>query len=172
MPRVFISTRRVSILLALLLLLGGRSEAQVTAPPEQLIPQSAAASPQITPDSAEKTKKSSTEPEVDFGPYVAKLQRKVRQNWHPPGPRNFKTTVSFKIHQDGQLSDVVLSEASSNKGYNQACLNAVRVSAPFDPLPKAFSREFIDVKFTFDFELSNPSHSAKPLSFWQKLFAP
>ena len=134
MPRVSISTRRFSILLALLLLLGGHSKAQITAPPEQLIPKPAAASPPMAPDSPENTKKSSTEPEANFDhffqQYIQKLQRKIRQNWSPPEPtQSYETKVAFKIHRDGTMSDLMLTTISHNDASTQACLKR------FEPVP-------------------------------------
>ncbi len=93
--------------------------------------------------------------DVDFGPYMADLQRRIKRAWFPPkGMETKVVTAVFKVHQQGELSDLKLHKSSGVAIADQAALKAVENAAPFRPLPEG-SPENIDIQFTFDYNVFN-----------------
>lgn len=120
--------------------------------------------PEHTPCDAAVTRKSMTacRADVDFGPYMADLQRKIKHNWHPPAPDTSRRVVlMFKIHQSGLVTDPRIDErphptgaATADDGkaktvWEKAAIEAVMSSSPVRPLPTG-APDQIDVQFTFD----------------------
>ena len=91
--------------------------------------------------------------DVDFGPYMADLQRKIKSAWYPPkGNESKSIQVIFKVHSDGSMSDLRLSKASGMKLADDAALKAISNAAPFRKLPDG-SPPDVDIQFTFDYNV-------------------
>ncbi|MBI1272449.1 TonB family protein [bacterium] len=91
--------------------------------------------------------------DVDFGPYMARLQRSMKRAWFPPpGKETCKVTVVFKVHDDGAMSNLRLTKSSGSALADQAALKAVINAAPFKALPKG-APEDVDIQFTFDYNV-------------------
>jgi TonB family protein len=93
----------------------------------------------------------SADPDVDFGPYMAKLQRTLKQRWEArpelkkaPGS---VVTVTFKVAESGKVSHVKVTGGSGNKDADDAGYKAAN-GAVLDPLPPG-APKVIDVEFTF-----------------------
>jgi len=94
-------------------------------------------------------------PDVDFGPYMADLQRRIKRAWFPPkGYESKRVVVVFKVHRDGALSDLRIDHSSGVAVADQAGLDAVQHASPFRPLPAGAS-ENVDIQFTFDYNVFN-----------------
>jgi TonB family protein len=94
---------------------------------------------------------------VDFGPYMADLQRRIKQAWLPPkGGESKRVVVVFKIHRAGELSDLRLAQSCGWAKADQAALAAVEHAAPFRPLPKGAGSD-VDIQFTFDYHVFDGS---------------
>lgn len=94
------------------------------------------------------------EAEPDFGPYIAELQRRIKRNWSPPTEdRNKRVVIIFHISRDGRLLGMQMKGASGSPTADQAAMAAVRLSAPFKPLPPGFRGNDIPVEFTFDYQV-------------------
>ena len=51
----------------------------------------------------------SAQADVDFGPYMADLQRRIKRAWFPPkGNESKRVVVLFKVHKQGELSNLRL----------------------------------------------------------------
>ncbi len=112
---------------------------------------------QKTPDKGQskKNSKESTVKDVDFGPYMADLQRKIKRNWYPPkGNESIRVVSAFKIHADGHMSDLKLTQSSDIDNVDEACLKAVRESR-FRQLPEGAPAN-VDIQFTFDYNVFPP----------------
>jgi TonB family protein len=93
--------------------------------------------------------------DVDFGPYMADLQRRIKKHWFPPKGMEAKRVVTrFKVHREGALSDLRLDKSSGVLMADQAGLKAVQDASPFRPLPTG-APEAVDVQFTFDYNVFN-----------------
>lgn len=91
--------------------------------------------------------------DVDFGPYMADLQRRIKKCWFPPrGNESKRVVVVFKVHTDGTLSDLRIDKSSTVAVADQAALKAVNDAAPFRPLPPGAPSD-VDIQFTFDYNV-------------------
>jgi TonB family protein len=94
------------------------------------------------------------EAEPDFGPYIAELQRRIKRNWAPPTEdRNKRVVIVFHISRDGRLLSMHMKGTSGSPTADQAAMAAVRLSAPFRPLPPGYRGNDIPVEFTFDYQV-------------------
>lgn len=91
--------------------------------------------------------------DVDWGPYMAALQRRIKMNWFPPhGTESMRVMVSFTVHLNGELSHLSLKRSCGVAVADQAALKAVENSAPFAHLPPGVSED-ADIEFTFDYNV-------------------
>ncbi len=91
--------------------------------------------------------------DVDFGPYMADLQRRIKRAWFPPkGQESRRVVVVFKVHKGGELSNLRLEKSSSVAVADLAAMKAVENAAPFKPLPPGSSDD-VDIQFTFDYNV-------------------
>ncbi len=97
--------------------------------------------------------------DVDYGAYLANMQRKIKKAWFPPKGNESKTvTLKFKIHKDGSVTDIRLAKGSGISQVDDAATQAVQSASPFGQLP-AGSADVIDIKFTFDYNVFNAGGS-------------
>lgn len=90
----------------------------------------------------------------DFAPYMSKLQRDIKRNWHPIKSSNEnRVVVLFKIAKDGSLLSSEIFKTSGDENIDNEALNAVKKAAPFKPLPKEYNEESIEIQFSFDYHL-------------------
>lgn len=96
--------------------------------------------------------------EPDFGPYMRELQRRIKMNWNPPkGNESKRVVLLFKIAKDGRLLSCSVFKSSGLPSADNAALNAVKLTAPFKPLPAEFKGQSIDIQFTFDYNVFGAS---------------
>lgn len=96
--------------------------------------------------------------EPDFGPYMRELQRRIKFNWNPPkGNESKRVVLLFKIAKNGQLLSCRVFKSSGLPAADQAALNAVKLTAPFRPLPADYKGTSIDIQFTFDYNVFGAS---------------
>jgi TonB family protein len=102
--------------------------------------------------------------DVDFGPYMADLQRKIKAAWPPIQSKEPKrSVVVFKVWKDGHISHLRLEKPSNDQGIDQSSIEAIKKAAPFGPMPKGASDD-VDIQFTFDVSSYDlDSNSRKPL---------
>lgn len=91
--------------------------------------------------------------DLDFGPYMAHLQRNIKHNWFPPrGEESKHITVQFKVYRDGSVSDASIVCSSGLASADAAALKAITGAGKFAPLPAGSPPE-IDIQFTFDYNV-------------------
>ncbi|MBX9689706.1 MAG: TonB family protein [Candidatus Obscuribacterales bacterium] len=89
----------------------------------------------------------------DFTQFMIELQRKIKRSWFPPKEyQSRRVKVLFKVHQNGQLSNLRVTQSSDVAVADQAALNAVESAAPFRHLPDG-APENVDIEFTFDYNV-------------------
>jgi len=84
-------------------------------------------------------------PEND--PYLVKLKEQIRARWiypcHPSETtdtcdyREAKVVVEFGIYWDGALGFTKIQTSSGYARYDESVLNAIKLAAPFPPVPSA-----------------------------------
>ena len=63
---------------------------------------------------------------------MADLQRRIKRAWFPPkGDESKRVIVIFKIHRNGELSNLRLEKSSGLAIANQKALSAVENTTPF-----------------------------------------
>ncbi|CAN5726058.1 hypothetical protein BH10CYA1_BH10CYA1_50180 [soil metagenome] len=94
--------------------------------------------------------------DVDFGPYMADLQRSIKHNWSPPKNNESKrVVVIFQVSKEVRVSKLRLDRSSGVATVDQAALKAVGNAEPeFGALPEG-APEFVDIQFTFDYNVWN-----------------
>ncbi len=92
--------------------------------------------------------------EPDFGPWMNELQRRIKMNWDPPkGNESKRVVLLLKIAKDGRLLSCSVSKSSGLPNADNAAINAVKLAAPFRPLPVEYKNSSVDIIFTFDYNV-------------------
>jgi len=85
----------------------------------------------------------STSREFKFPPYLVIIREKIEQNWNPPpGGRDMKVKVLFRILRSGRVAEPKLEQSSGNFYFDQAAVRSILLSNPFPPLPEGFYKEY------------------------------
>ncbi len=97
--------------------------------------------------------------DIDFGPYMNELQRRIKRSWRPPrGNESKRVVVVFKINRSGELTDLQIKTGSGFGPSDKAALLAVQTAAPFARLPEN-APNIVDIEFTFDYNVFGASGS-------------
>ncbi|AGY56929.1 TonB family protein [Gloeobacter kilaueensis] len=89
--------------------------------------------------------------DIDWGPYMAALQRKVKRNWITPEAGNSRRTVLvFSVSKSGDVTNLRVARSSGSRSSDDAAIDAVQRAAPFARLPVGYKNDRIDIQFTFD----------------------
>lgn len=102
--------------------------------------------------SQEKTTMVVDAPRFPFSYYLEAIERKVSQNWFSGtsgGGEGLNCVVYFRLGRNGGVTDVRIEQSSGNSYFDRTALRAVRGSAPFPPLPRAFTESYLGIHFTF-----------------------
>ncbi|MBF2098677.1 MAG: TonB C-terminal domain-containing protein [Gloeomargaritaceae cyanobacterium C42_A2020_066] len=98
--------------------------------------------------------------DVDLGPYLAALRRRVQREWNPNSPNNNRqTVVGFSIARNGQISNLQVIRTSGSSITDQETLSAVQRAAPFAPLPEQYPHPQLNIEFTFNIFVSGGQNS-------------
>ena len=85
--------------------------------------------------------------------YVARMRDMIARAWYSPDDRGsgkaLKTVVYFKIHQNGDITDLMVEEESGSSLFDLNGLRAVQRAAPFPPLPRDYPDRYLIVHFEF-----------------------
>lgn len=117
-----------------------------------------ATNPTVAPSKDQLNKEKTTqtakaEADVDFGPYMADMQRRIKRAWFPPrGQESRRVKVAFKIDSTGNLSKIRLEVPSGFEAADKAAIQAVENAAPLRPLPVG-APSIVDIEFTFDYNV-------------------
>ena len=87
-----------------------------------------------------------------FSYYLSAIERKVSQNWFSgvsSSSSGYSCVVYFRLRKDGRIEDLRVEQNSGNSYFDRSATRAIRSAAPFPPLPRAFSDEFLGIHFTF-----------------------
>lgn len=86
--------------------------------------------------------------------YQKKAHTRVGTAWKrpesPPKPGS-KTVVVATFLRDGSLLESRVHHASGSEAWDQSGVQAVKASAPLDPLPKGYSRTSVEIHFHFEY---------------------
>jgi TonB family protein len=91
-------------------------------------------------------------PRFPFSYYLSAVERKVSQNWFSSESgrgEGYSCVVYFRLARDGSVGDVSVEKSSGNQYFDRSAQRAVKSSAPFPPLPRAFEDPWLGIHFTF-----------------------
>jgi protein TonB len=63
--------------------------------------------------------------------------------------------LEVRVGSDGRLVDAIVSRSSGHLALDQAALNILRLSAPFDPFPVALATQHDSVRLTYEWQFSD-----------------
>jgi outer membrane biosynthesis protein TonB len=103
---------------------------------------------------------------VDFNDYLARVYQSVKRNWFAVMPPSVElgdkgvVSLQFKILRNGGVPDgePVTVFGSGKEPLDRAAISSIRASNPFGPLPSAFSGPYIELRFTYYYNLQ-PDYS-------------
>jgi outer membrane biosynthesis protein TonB len=98
---------------------------------------------------------------VDFNSYINRLIAKVKQNWYAVMPESVYlgdkgiVSVTFRINRDGSFpgENLNLERTSGKDPLDTAALSSIRTSNPFEPLPPQFKGPYIELRFTYFYNI-------------------
>jgi len=83
--------------------------------------------------------------EFKFSPFVGIVREKIVRNWNPPpGAKETKATVVFRIGRTGRVTDADLQHPSGNFYFDQAAMRSILSSSPFPPLPEGYYQDTME----------------------------
>ena len=86
----------------------------------------------------------------DFSDYMTTLQGTIQKNWNPPEfEQDGDATVMFTVTRYGDLVNTEIVESSQNPVFDEAALDALRKSAPFEKFPASTAKDALTIRYTF-----------------------
>jgi outer membrane biosynthesis protein TonB len=94
---------------------------------------------------------------VDFSNYLNRVYVTVKRNWFAVMPGSVElgekgiVVLTFKIMRDGSVpsAEPIIQRNSGKEPLDRAAYSSVRASNPFEPLPPQFSGPFIELRYTY-----------------------
>lgn len=94
--------------------------------------------------------------EFKYVSYFMHLKERIEDSWkhtRPSYTQKRTGVLSMTILAGGELADVSLIESCGERPLDLAILSAIRMAAPFNPLPKAWDQPALTVNFQFHYLL-------------------
>jgi TonB family protein len=105
--------------------------------------------------------------EVDLGPYLSNLRRRVQERWNPHTPdQRRQAVIGFTINRSGQISNMRVLQTSGNLQTDTETILAIQRAAPFGALPEQFPYNQLEIEFTFNIYVNNSSVIQTPRSWY------
>jgi len=94
---------------------------------------------------------------VDFSNYLNRVYVTVKRNWFAVMPGSVElgekgiVVLTFKIMRDGSVpsAEPVIQRNSGKEPLDRAAYSSVRASNPFEPLPPQFKGPYIELRYTY-----------------------
>jgi len=102
---------------------------------------------------------------VDFSGYLMRVYITVKRNWFAVMPESAQlgekgiVVLTFRIMRDGSVptGEPVIGRNSGKEPLDRAAYSSVRASNPFEPLPPQFSGPYIELRYTYFYNISPDS---------------
>jgi TonB family protein len=94
---------------------------------------------------------------VEFGPWVRRVLAQIKKNWLIPNAAmalRGRVAVSFNVHKDGTITDIVVSVPCAFDVLNKSSSDAVAASSPTVPLPPEYPSEKALITITFYYNVT------------------
>jgi len=94
---------------------------------------------------------------VDFSGYLMRVYFTVKRNWFAVMPTSAQlgergiVVLTFRITRNGDVpnGDPVIQRNSGKEPLDRAAFSSIRASNPFEPLPPQFSGPYIELRYTY-----------------------
>lgn len=101
---------------------------------------------------------------IDFNDYLRRVYFTVKRNWEAVMPASVQlgdqgvVSLQFKIMRDGSVPDGDPAQifSSGKEPLDRAAFSSIRASNPFQPLPGGFKAPYIELRFTYYYNLQPP----------------
>lgn len=101
---------------------------------------------------------------IDFNDYLRRVYLTVQRNWYAVMPASVElgdqgiVSLQFKIMKNGAVPDGDPAQvfSSGKEPLDRAAFSSIRASNPFPPLPPGFKAEYIELRFTYYYNLEPP----------------
>jgi TonB family protein len=135
----------------------GKADETKVAPKEAAAPSSADLSPRWFSSDSSRATSAKTDGDFRFAYYLATLRNKIGSRWVPPQGvdargRPIKTTVYFRVHRDGKISQASIETSSGYVFFDQTAMRALISATPLPPLPAGYTDNYLGVHFGFEFQ--------------------
>ncbi|AGY56677.1 energy transducer TonB [Gloeobacter kilaueensis] len=104
---------------------------------------------------------SKTAPSAELRAYQLKVRDKILENWQPPDIDNdTRLEVSVRVDRDGKVTtkpEVKVLDGASKSDAEDAVLDAVRRSQPFESVPANVAPFYVDVRFRLKIAARTPA---------------
>ncbi len=114
----------------------------------------ASANSRFNPQSGKSQRPGAAVKQADFGAYMADVKRRIKRNWNPPKKGNSKKVeIAFYLNRSGRLTTWRVKRSSGDPGTDRSAIDAIKLSAPFRPLPPEYPEKTLLIEFTFDYNV-------------------
>jgi TonB family protein len=83
--------------------------------------------------------------------YLRELHRIIKNAWTPPHDVTRSAEIIFRVKRSGELALIRVVKSSGDVDADESAINAITASAPFKPLPPAYSLGSLDIDYTFNY---------------------
>jgi len=102
---------------------------------------------------------------VDFNDYLRRIYYIVKGNWYAVMPPSVElgeqgiVSLHVKIMRDGSVpdSEPVMLYGSGKEPLDRAAVSSIRTSNPFPPLPAQFKGPYIELRYTYYYNIQPPN---------------
>jgi hypothetical protein len=84
---------------------------------------------------------------IDLYAYQSDVERQIEHAWTPPGVPFGGCTCTFTIANDGSAKAIKIKDSSGVDEYDESCLKAIGLSAPFSAVPQGASLVSVSAHF-------------------------
>jgi len=99
---------------------------------------------------------------VDFNSYLQRVYVTVKRNWFAIMPESVElgekgiVVLTFRIMRDGSVpgTEPVINRNSGKEPLDRAAYSSIRASNPFEPLPSQFTGPYIELRYTYLYNIS------------------
>ena len=135
----------------------GTAEENKIAPKDAAAPSAADLAPRWISSDSSRATSAKADGDFRFAYYLATLRNKIGSRWVPPQGvdarnRPIKTTVYFRVHRDGKISQAAVETSSGYAFFDQTAMRALISATPLPPLPAGFTDNYLGVHFGFEFQ--------------------
>jgi len=84
--------------------------------------------------------------------YLNLIITKIANNWLNPlrGGRKISCIIYFRIHRNGEVSNIKVEKKSGNSLFDQSAQRAVMAATPLPTLPESYTGDHLGVHFEFE----------------------